>query len=408
MNMRHLATLALLCTSLAAGGAPNDFDGDGKSDFGGYAEASGQWIIQLGDGSLRLFQFGFPGTLPVTGDFDGDGLADYGVYEYAMGNWYLAQSMRGHTNYQFGFQGALPVVADFDGDHASDISCYDPATANWYLLMSSNGFAHVMLEDGGPIPVAGDFDGDGRDNVGSYDPARGHWVLSTNGPDLVRLDFGFDGTLPLVGDFDGDGIDDIGCHKIVSSDDPTPRFWFMLSQYGYMATSAAFTVSQPTVPVQGDYDGDGVEDWGVYVPSHVLWTLPDGTPTNLSGAIHQYAYPIDASVILPGLADKPAPTIEGRWTAPVGNYAVYMTLEPGSTMVLDLEDFDEPFLGLGAVGGSYRVGKHGVVAVSQGTSESGPFVFVGSLVPAPWLPGGAILQGFVYMLGSWSYVEFVR
>ena len=63
----------------------NDFDGDGRSDYGVFDAASGLWSLRLStDGDVTV-QFGSVGSVPVTGDFDGDGRSDYGVFDAASG-----------------------------------------------------------------------------------------------------------------------------------------------------------------------------------------------------------------------------------------------------------------------------------------------------------------------------------
>ncbi len=72
--------LPLGCVMLNAPGAKLDFDGDGRDDVGCYSPAEGTWYIVRSRDGLWKPQFGFAGTIPVTGDFDGDGKSDIGVY----------------------------------------------------------------------------------------------------------------------------------------------------------------------------------------------------------------------------------------------------------------------------------------------------------------------------------------
>ncbi len=86
-----LAVLVTLVTGMfgAAQAVLNDFDGDGRSDIGCYYPPSGNWYgFDSTDGFWQT-QFGYVGTLPITGDFDGDGKADIGCYHPPSGNWYL-------------------------------------------------------------------------------------------------------------------------------------------------------------------------------------------------------------------------------------------------------------------------------------------------------------------------------
>ena len=56
--------------------AANDFDGDGRSDYGVFDASSGLWSLRLStDGDVAV-QLGSAGSIPITGDFDGDGVTD--------------------------------------------------------------------------------------------------------------------------------------------------------------------------------------------------------------------------------------------------------------------------------------------------------------------------------------------
>ena len=286
----------LVATNSHTFAARNDFDGDGRSDIGIYDDRTGSWEIHNSAG-WNKFQFGFTGTLPVTGDFDGDGLCDAGVYEYAKGNWYLRKSTEGTVIIQFGYHGTLPVVADFDGDGKSDIATYEASAGRWYFLKSTEGFSEATLA--GPVPVTGDFDGDGRDDFGTYDQASGAWRLQQSANGFAQVQFGFDGTVPAVGDFDGDGIDDLSCHRTPSY--VNEAYWYFLnSTEGFKEAAKWNDFPVPTAPVVGDYDGNGVEDWGTYSRSNGRWGIALGPTSNMTYSLgYTEAYPIGASALTP-------------------------------------------------------------------------------------------------------------
>ncbi len=270
-----------------------DFDGDGVSDYGCYDATGlaglvlpGQWFFmrsRLGfDGSTR---FGYPGTIPLVGDFDGDGLADYGCYDpngvpgsAAQGSWYLMTSSAGFKTYVFGYPGTVPVVGDFDGDGVDDFGCYDAkgipgvvAPGSWYFMMSTAGFKTDRFGYPGTVPVVGDFDGDGRADYGCYDDTGvrgvvppGSWYFRMSTAGFKTYTFGYPGTVPVVGDFDGDGTDDFGCYDAVGiSGSVSPGQWyFMKSASGFSKLSRFGHYG--AVPVIGDFDGDGRDDPGLY------------------------------------------------------------------------------------------------------------------------------------------------
>jgi len=288
--------------------ARSDFDGDGISDYVVYDASGipgsvqpGQWYFmksRLGfDGSKS---FGYQGTLPVVGDFDGDGLADYGCYDptgtpspgsVIPGTWYFMLSTAGFKTASIGFPGRTPVVGDFDGDGIDDYGSYDAdgipgvvKPGSWHLWLSTAGFTTHTFGYPGTVPVVGDFDGDGIDDFGVYDangipgsvPA-GSWyfMLSTAG---FKTDvFGYPGTVPVVGDFDGDGIDDYGCYDAAGIPGAvSPGQWyFKMSTEGFSTLSGLGHYG--AVPVIGDFDGDGREDPAIYTAAGLPGVSSPGT-----------------------------------------------------------------------------------------------------------------------------------
>ncbi len=237
--------------------APNDFDGDGKSDFGAYDPPSGGWTLykstEVGPWTTS---FGFPGTYPVSGDFDGDGKGDFGCYYPPQGKWYLFQSQVGFWETAFGYDGTIPVVGDFDGDGRTDFGCYYPPLGKWYLFQSQSGFQETAFGYEGTIPVVGDFDGDGRTDFGCYYPPLGKWYLFRSSLGFLETAFGYEGTIPIVGDFDGDGKADFGCYY-----PPLGKWYFYASSEGFSETQFGFDGTEPVI---GDFDGDGQSDFAVF------------------------------------------------------------------------------------------------------------------------------------------------
>ena len=216
-------------------------------------------------------------TRPPSTDFDGDGISDIGVYYPTKGKWHFKNSGGWTIENQFGYKGTLPVTGDFDGDGFTDYGCYDPvgipglaAPGSWYLQQSRNGFRTATFGYKGTLPVTGDFDGDGIDDFGCYDPAGipglalpGSWYLQLSKKGFQTASFGYKGTLPVVGDFDGDGIDDFGCYDPVGIPGiAPPGSWYLQqSKKGFRTATFGY---KGTRAVAGDYDGDDTDDFGCY------------------------------------------------------------------------------------------------------------------------------------------------
>ena len=269
----------------SAGLTPNDFDGDGVSDLCVYdidGPAPGTWYFMQTTDGYQPQPFGYAGTVPVSGDFDGDGKTDYGVYDAAggygaeEGSWYLTLSTAGFTSMRFGYPGTTPLIGDFDGDGISDYGVYDAAgipglalPGSWYVMQSSAGFATYQFGYDGVVPVVGDFDGDGTDDLALYD-AEGHagqpagsWYFMRSTAGYGTALFGYAGTAPIVGDFDGDGMSDYGVYDAAGIPGlALPGSWY------FMRSTAGFATSEfgyaGALPVVGDFDGDGISDYGIY------------------------------------------------------------------------------------------------------------------------------------------------
>ncbi len=123
------------------------------------------------------------------------------------------------------------------------------------------------------LPLSGDWNGDGIDEIGVWRPTTGSFYLDANGNDLwdgaaggdVIVPFGVSTDLPLSGDWDGDGIDDIGVWR------PSTGY-FYLDLNGNQTWDPGTDLSAPfglstDLPLAGDWDADGIDDIGVWRPA---------------------------------------------------------------------------------------------------------------------------------------------
>jgi hypothetical protein len=126
-----------------------DWDGDHEPEIGVFR--NGYWYLDannncLWDGTAedRLWTFGSPGDIPVIGDWNRDGYTEIGVYQGA-GTWYVDAN----RNYvwdgtglgkdavlNFGFAGSIPVTGDWNQDGIFEIGVFNAGT--WYLDANGN------------------------------------------------------------------------------------------------------------------------------------------------------------------------------------------------------------------------------------------------------------------------------
>lgn len=100
----------------------------------------------------------------------------------------------------------------------------------------------------------------------AYIPTTGAW--SDNGNNQYRLIWGWHETLPVMGDYDGDGIADCAVFY------PVDGRWYI--RYSNPSETPYDIVEwgwNGVVPVPADYDGDGTTDIAVYNPSDGTWYI---------------------------------------------------------------------------------------------------------------------------------------
>jgi hypothetical protein len=195
------------------------------------------YMFGLASDNIFAGNFADPGT-------QADGfhkLAAYGRYE-GTNRWLIDTDNNGVPNWKLPDSRSidgLPVAGRFwDGVVRNNINI-DPNSdqvgvkkgTTWYLDTNANliiDAGDVVLAGNMPgMPIVGDFDGDGIDDLGSWTDDVFYLNLSTmltgapnpasydpniNGIWDVKFDFGFTGVRerPFAADFDGDGFDDIG------------------------------------------------------------------------------------------------------------------------------------------------------------------------------------------------------
>jgi hypothetical protein len=265
-----------------------DIDGDGKTDYintrTNATDLTTEWWIALSGGGSVAFPFGLntdnvrPRT--VACDFDGDGKDDPAIWRTGASPaaaFYILQSANATVRTeQFGTTGDNPsVVYDYDGDGRCDPAVYRSSSSTWFYLGSSNNAAKnisFVNWGGSSFPNPGDYDGDGRGDFMVQQSAN-WWILNSSDSSVKIVNFGTGSFFGNPGDFDGDGKTDVagsiteGSNRAwyyISSLNPTQSVYNTRVAWGDTAARRA----------QGDYDGDGKTDVGVYSTSTAVTPTP--------------------------------------------------------------------------------------------------------------------------------------
>jgi hypothetical protein len=267
-----------------------DVDATGVPTPTVFRPSSVQWF-PLGFSSQPFF--GVSTDIPFAGDFDGDGRSEIALYRPSSSNMfidYVIPNIR--DTYTIGQSGDLPVVGDYDGDGLSDRAVWQ-GSLGWRVIASStgqllnvgsaansNGTA-VMWGISGDIPVPADYDGDGMTDFAVARPSTGQfYVLPSSRPSLgFQTNFSpsslpspcgvlTSGDIPVAGDYNGDGVADFGYWH------PATGAWTV--QYNVSNSIYCVQWGGPgDIPVARDFDGDWATDPAIWRPSDGTWRVLD-------------------------------------------------------------------------------------------------------------------------------------
>ena len=190
----------------------------------------------------------------------------------------------------FGAAGDAQVTGDWNGDGTDDVGVFRASPGKFLMDANGNGVwdgtasgdKKIIFGTIGDIPLAGDWNGDGIDDFGIFRPSEARFLLDANGngvwDDVAGGDKDFqfgrrDSDIPLVGDWNGDGIDDIGVYRPSRT-----RFLLDLNSNSVWdgvsgGDNLVIFGSPNNTPIIGDWNADGTDDIGVYRSSQAKFLL---------------------------------------------------------------------------------------------------------------------------------------
>ncbi|MEA2901824.1 MAG: hypothetical protein QOH36_1711 [Actinomycetota bacterium] len=116
-----------------------------------------------------------------------------------------------------------------------------------------------------------DFDGNGIDDLALF--RNGSWWVRYSDGTTTTFTFGSDSwprTIPVAGDWDGDGVDGIGTYTAATA---TWTLRQTASAGAADAGTVGFGTPGATYPVVGDWNGDGVDSIGLKALQGTGWSL---------------------------------------------------------------------------------------------------------------------------------------
>jgi hypothetical protein len=227
-----------------------------------------------------------------------------GIYRPGTGEWFLDYDGDGRWNAaidnyvaSFGSSEELPVVGTWSNDGTSSIGTFNPATGVWKLDTSGNDnwdgcqvdTCVNLFGNPGDLPVTRRLHGAAYSVIGTFtsqEPVKNNranaqrisaWIFDLNANGQIDgcetdecLSFGPAGYIPVVGDWNGDGIENIGVFQDGS--------WNLdLNGNGvWDGCKIDLCVSfgrSGDLPVVGDWDDSGKVKIGVFRPGTGQWFL---------------------------------------------------------------------------------------------------------------------------------------
>lgn len=181
------------------------------------------------------------------------------------------------TTRLFGQSGDDPsVLNDMNGDGKFDLVVYRDGSVGspqsffyWANEATPNVVNYIPWGTDGDIAYTLDYDGDSRGDVAIQRNAGGgvghHWIRQSSNGAAVVISYGLSSDFVVPGDFDGDGRDDICVSRNANFGTGTFKyFWVRESDGGGNPASPIQWGIPGDFIAQGDYDGDGITDFGVW------------------------------------------------------------------------------------------------------------------------------------------------
>ena len=239
--------------------APNDVNGDGKSDF----------TVARPDGPPSLS--GLRGVTDLSGRNKVANMQSLAQTESpnATGlSWYSASSDGTYLGRQtLGTNTDFVMMADMVGDSKDDLVAWTPGSPGTFKILDSGNFTVTTRQFGGPSDdptVLGDFNGDGKTDMVVYrDGTAGspqsyfYWAsVAEPAGSFHSVPWGTTGDIAFTLDYDGDGKSD----PTIQRDGGGGAAVFYILQSTSGQPFGFFWGLATDFVVPGDYDGDGRDD----------------------------------------------------------------------------------------------------------------------------------------------------
>jgi len=167
----------------------------------------------------------------------------------------------------------IPIWGDWAGAGVTSLGLYHPGSGYFNLfsgLDCSNLLYRLTLDKKGYEwrPIAGDWDGDGSDGIGLYHIEEGSFLFCNqldNALAVVETRFKNEnhrgGDVAISGDWNGDGLDEVGVYNAIHGEF---TLFESLEAGCKFSVYPAHNVKQEWSPLSGDWRGIGFDSIGLY------------------------------------------------------------------------------------------------------------------------------------------------
>ncbi len=218
-----------------------------------------------------------------------DDAGGYGIQQVSQ-NWYTREIVVLFTDWSVGSSKIYALrpfwtEKDTDGNHIANLLLFNPKTAAWKIIApESSGTNTATFGCRNGQPVIGDFDGDGLGDLAVRNPLTGQWSIRYSSPvystsatpvPVIKLPAG-PNNIPASADYDGDGKTDPAVYNRKTG---VLTIWSVmqpLSKPAKVVPVVPPAVVPGGIPVPGDYNGNGRDEFCVYVPGTGSWIEPSG------------------------------------------------------------------------------------------------------------------------------------
>lgn len=219
-----------------------------------------------GVGEINIANYGTNGDKPVAGDWDGDGDDTIGVVGYngTFAMWQLRNTNTAgapDVTYQFGLFNDQMVPGNV-GCFGRDVPMVYRNGA-WYIRRPNGTTDSRFFGNSSHLAVTGYAGYSGCDQLALFNNGSWKWRYHWEYQQDWEWSYGMAGDIPLLGDWNGDGLDTWGVYR------PSTSQWFLNDDYNDNVADYVFYYGAPGYghrPIVGDWDGNGTDTPGIVAP----------------------------------------------------------------------------------------------------------------------------------------------